>query len=207
MRTASRSPILIVVLFLSLNALAATPVHKFSVSELESLPFQSLQQPAASTVALHKAVRQRGQLLAAYENGIQEVKTYHEPVLTRGSIGIALFRSASPGVVLISVGRMVNGEYQPEGLGSGVIIDARGYVLTNWHVVNGYTRAVVFLKPAAGADLKNARVYVAAVVAQDETKDLALLRFLTTYSVTQQGHSFFPGVNLHPQLAAVLGSH
>jgi len=69
-------------------------------------------------------------------------------------------------------------DFDPQGLGTGVIVDPRGYVLTNWHVVNGYPGALVFLKPSGSADLANARALGARVVYQDATVDLALLKFI-----------------------------
>jgi serine protease Do len=55
-----------------------------------------------------------------------------------------------------------------QGLGSGFIIDARGYVLTNEHVVRGATEVVV--TTGDGTD------YQAEIVGTDDVTDLALLR-------------------------------
>lgn len=54
------------------------------------------------------------------------------------------------------------------GLGSGFIIDARGHVLTNEHVVRGATELVVTL--ADGRDFE------AEIIGSDDVNDLALLR-------------------------------
>lgn len=60
------------------------------------------------------------------------------------------------------------GEREIQGLGSGLVIDARGYVLTNEHVVRGASEIVVTL--ADGRDMN------AEIVGLDEVTDLALLR-------------------------------
>ncbi|HVI09470.1 MAG TPA: trypsin-like peptidase domain-containing protein, partial [Candidatus Binatia bacterium] len=54
-------------------------------------------------------------------------------------------------------------------LGSGVIVDKKGYILTNNHVVNGATKIQVQL---SGDSTK----YTAKVVGTDEETDLAVLR-------------------------------
>lgn len=54
------------------------------------------------------------------------------------------------------------------GLGSGVIVDRRGFILTNNHVINGADQITV--------TLSNGQVYSAAVVGIDEPTDLAVLK-------------------------------
>ena len=54
------------------------------------------------------------------------------------------------------------------GLGSGVIVSADGYILTNNHVVNGATKVKV--------DLTDRRTLDAKVVGTDEPSDLAVLK-------------------------------
>jgi serine protease Do len=57
-----------------------------------------------------------------------------------------------------------------QGLGSGFVLDDRGYVLTNEHVVRGATEIVVTL-----SDGRDAR---AEIVGTDDVTDLALLRLV-----------------------------
>jgi S1-C subfamily serine protease len=64
------------------------------------------------------------------------------------------------------------------GFGAGVIIEPSGYVLTNWHVINGYEAGVIFFKPATGATPEKSKAYVVTLVAQDENADLALLKIV-----------------------------
>ena len=55
------------------------------------------------------------------------------------------------------------------GSGSGSIIDKRGYVLTNVHVIKGATKIYV--------SLSDGTQYEATVVGQDEDSDLAVIKF------------------------------
>lgn len=87
-----------------------------------------------------------------------------------------MFRNASPSVVLVVVGNVKNQQFDPAGLGAGVVIDSSGDILTNWHVITGYSGAVIFFKPQGRADIDNSDAYVARVIAQSEVSDLALLR-------------------------------
>ena len=58
------------------------------------------------------------------------------------------------------------------GLGSGVIINADGYILTNHHVVDGADRVEV--------ELADRRVLIATVVGNDAPSDLAVLKVQAT---------------------------
>ncbi len=57
------------------------------------------------------------------------------------------------------------------GMGTGVVIDPRGYILTNHHVVDGVRRINV--------TLENGRTYVARIIARDKSTDLAVIRIRT----------------------------
>ena len=61
------------------------------------------------------------------------------------------------------------GEFRQPGLGSGVIIDRRGYVLTNFHVIKGADAVTV--------RLSNKREYRGRIVGTDPKTDLAVVRF------------------------------
>jgi S1-C subfamily serine protease len=75
-------------------------------------------------------------------------------------------------------GNVPGGEFTPLGVGTGVIVDPAGYVLTNWHVVGGFQAAIVFLKPSAGSEPRKELGYWVRAVAYDSAKDLALLKML-----------------------------
>jgi serine protease Do len=65
-------------------------------------------------------------------------------------------------------------------IGSGVVVDASGYIMTNAHVVSGARRIRIVLPPQAGArtsqDGASARDLAATVVGTSSELDLALLK-------------------------------
>jgi serine protease Do len=72
------------------------------------------------------------------------------------------------------------GEYRTPGLGSGVIVDKRGYVLTNFHVIRGADAVTV--------RLSTKEEYRGRIIGTDTKTDLAVIRFdpdreLTTASL------------------------
>jgi serine protease Do len=87
-------------------------------------------------------------------------------------------RGAAPSVVNIqgqkSVadtapdGRAIGGTREVNGMGSGVVIDPRGYILTNLHVVEGVRQINV--------TLSTGQAYIAQLVARDPETDLAIIR-------------------------------
>jgi len=66
--------------------------------------------------------------------------------------------------------------YETGGLGSGVVVDPSGLVLTNEHVVSGADRIQVIMLDRAGKQ----RTYLASLAASDQRLDLAVLRIKTT---------------------------
>lgn len=104
-----------------------------------------------------------------------------------------LVRRVSPAVVEVLVTGYGAGEEDEEGatsavgrersLGSGVIIDSDGYIVTNFHVVKGADRVRVLLTPSVGEEsqavamLKSkGRILNARVVGVSKTIDLAVLK-------------------------------
>lgn len=62
-------------------------------------------------------------------------------------------------------------QYSQVGMGSGVIISADGYIVTNNHVINNATEIEV--------SLDNKRIYKAKLIGADATNDIALLKIDT----------------------------
>jgi S1-C subfamily serine protease len=86
----------------------------------------------------------------------------------RGAADAQIYRTVSPAVVLIAT----NG-----GLGSGSLISRSGEILTNWHVVMGYSDVGVVFKPAAEGQVPTKDdVLTGQVVKYDEVADLALVK-------------------------------
>jgi len=64
------------------------------------------------------------------------------------------------------------------GLGTGVIIDSAGDILTNWHVIHGFESGIVFLKPVSGTEPRKSDAYGITLISESEQPDLALLRMV-----------------------------
>jgi S1-C subfamily serine protease len=86
---------------------------------------------------------------------------------TFSSAGSALFKKVADGVVLV----LTN-----EGLGSGSMLTQDGEILTNWHVVKGYSVVGVVFRPPPGTPLSEDMIVLADVVKISESQDLALLK-------------------------------
>jgi len=92
-------------------------------------------------------------------------------------------RDVSPAVVNIQGQKSVDeageaspgGSRQVNGMGTGVVIDPRGYILTNHHVVDGVRQIKV--------TLSGGQTYLAQLVAHDQETDLAVIRIRTPRSL------------------------
>jgi len=88
-------------------------------------------------------------------------------------------QEASPAVVNIQGQKSVTettagsrpASRQVNGMGTGVVIDQRGYILTNFHVVDGVRRINV--------TLSNGQTFIAKIIARDKKTDLAIIRIKT----------------------------
>jgi S1-C subfamily serine protease len=85
------------------------------------------------------------------------------------SVAGAVFRTTGPAVVQVVVsGRQASGTPSGSGSGSGVVVDARGLILSNNHVVDGARAISIRFSTGATRD--------ATVLGTDRGNDLALLR-------------------------------
>jgi S1-C subfamily serine protease len=164
------------------------------IGDLKVGSYQKIARPSQVNVPSYTDLMQTISQATAYARGHRLLPSYREPVVTRGASGIAVFRSVSPSVVLVIVGKVTEDDFDPEGLGAGVLLNASGDILTNWHVIKGYPGALIFLKPQGSSELEDANAYGARVIAQDEVADLALLRIVK------------PPSDLHPVAIGTIAS-
>lgn len=94
------------------------------------------------------------------------------PAASRMTDTVRAIRAAEASVVNIEgnkpSGKGAGEAQQVNGMGSGVIIDSRGYILTNQHVVQDVNRIEVTLHDGAK--------YIGAPIAHDPSTDLALIK-------------------------------
>ncbi len=146
-----------------------------SVKQLDySKPENASQGDAVGYAELQELIN----ACKAYSKGLDALPRFHEPILTRGETGIAVFRKVSPSVVMVLTANFKDDRITESGLGTGVIIDPAGYVLTNWHVINGFQSGIVFLKPVYGTEPDRNSAYGIRLIADSEQADLALLKIV-----------------------------
>ncbi|HVG19645.1 MAG TPA: trypsin-like peptidase domain-containing protein [Blastocatellia bacterium] len=101
---------------------------------------------------------------------IEPVAIAEPTVATDEQNNIEIYHALSPGVVNITnrgYQESLFGAYPSEGSGSGSIIDERGYILTNYHVIQGATQLEV--------QVENDK-YAGALVGTDRDNDLAVIK-------------------------------
>ncbi len=145
-------------------------------------PLVSCSPWALLVVILFVAAYFAWQLLAPRLRSVNDPRAEPRPVAARGDLAedekatIELFRAASPSVVHIVTWerRLARDRYRlraveiPQGSGSGFIWDERGYIVTNYHVIQDATRALVSLDDRSQAE--------ASLVGVDPEYDIAVLK-------------------------------
>src|SRR5215210_7668689 len=107
---------------------------------------------------------------AAGELSIEPLAIADPTVATDEQNNIEIYHALSPGVVNITnrgYQETLFGAYPSEGSGSGSIIDDRGYILTNYHVIQGATQLEV--------QVENDK-YPGTLVGTDRDNDLAVIK-------------------------------
>jgi S1-C subfamily serine protease len=129
--------------------------------------------PGGARVASTKLVDRRARTALAADT-LDHVKSASSPPKTSKEI----YRSVAPATVIVRVA---------DGLGSGVVVDPAGYVLTNHHVIAAgrkqdfrITVSVMLgaLASATGAMSRQEKVYDAHVYKADKLRDIALLKIV-----------------------------
>ncbi|MBI5287569.1 MAG: trypsin-like peptidase domain-containing protein [Chloroflexi bacterium] len=82
----------------------------------------------------------------------------------------ALYEKVRPSIVEITTGEQSSSafDFSREGLGSGIVVDAEGHILTNYHVVNGFSEVTVRFADGSVAQ--------AEVVGTDPGNDVAMVK-------------------------------
>lgn len=102
-----------------------------------------------------------------------------QPVNTNGSSSsaqatstdyTALYDQVRPSIVEITTGQRNSNAFElnPGGLGSGIVVDTSGHILTNYHVVNGFNEVTVTFWDGTVAQ--------ASVVGTDPGNDVAMVK-------------------------------
>jgi serine protease Do len=147
-------------------------------------PFPVRLFPALTTLALvligARTAQAQAPSLAAFSNELQALVQRVGPSVVQINVsGYAVAETAGSGTADTLLERQ-------RSTGSGVIVDAGGYVITNYHVVSGARRVQVVLAPVRGAESgasivrPRGRTLDATIVGVDEETDLAVLKVQAT---------------------------
>lgn len=110
-------------------------------------------------------------------NNVSEAKTSYIPQSFTSNSSNSMsaadaFNKVAPAVVIVSTkslqSTIFGGSQEVEGIGSGFIINEEGYILTNYHVIQGANEVTVTLSD-------NTEV-TATVVNYDQDKDIAMIK-------------------------------
>jgi S1-C subfamily serine protease len=126
---------------------------------------------AVVILALAQRVFQRPERApATFGAGLEPVAIADPSVASDEQNNIEIYQAYGPAVVNITstvYQQSLFGVYPSEGTGSGSIIDEKGYILTNYHVVQGATQLEV--------QVENDK-YKATLVGTDRDNDLAVIK-------------------------------
>jgi serine protease Do len=106
--------------------------------------------PTVMTTAAHASTRRRTPIVEAVEKARPAIVNIHgQKTIDAGSDSVERTKRVN-------------------GMGTGVMIDERGYIITNHHVIEGVRQIQV--------TLSNQRTYVARLIARDPLTDLAIVK-------------------------------
>ena len=109
---------------------------------------------------------------------------------------VEVVKRVGPSVVVVVNNQVVGQKEQAKGMGSGVVMNSRGDIVTNYHVVQGADSLTVILS--------NNHRYKARVVGVDPSTDLAVIRIHSRDLVPVR---FAPSANIEPgELVVAIGN-
>ncbi len=149
-----------------------------SLQVLKSLEYTKATDGKASGALGYSELWDLMNACKAYAKGVEILPRFHEPILTRGETGISVFKKVSPSVVMVVTANFKDDKVTDSGLGTGVIINPAGDVLTNWHVIHGFETGIIFLKPAFGTEPDKNDAYGVKLILESEQADLAMLKIV-----------------------------
>ena len=138
-------------------------MYKVSAKQLISVALFSALLAGIIVACAQRALERRG-------GSVEPVAIADPTVATDEQNNVEIYRAVSPGVVNITsrgYQETVFGVYPSEGSGSGSIVDEQGYILTNYHVIQGATQLEV--------QVENDK-YPGTLVGTDRDDDLAVIK-------------------------------
>jgi len=118
-------------------------------------------------------------------------------VATDEQNNVEIYRAVSPGVVNITsrgYQEGMFGVFPSEGTGSGSIVDPRGYILTNFHVIQGATQLEV--------QVENEK-FPATLVGTDRDDDLAVIKIEPRAKLTVVNRATSQGLQVGQKVLAI----
>ena len=104
--------------------------------------------------------------------GMSDINIGETGITTRQITGRGrLYKKCAPGVVILS-------SLDASSMGSGAIISGKGEIITNWHVIEGQDKMLVWIYNSNITSRKNLdpdSYLIAKVIAEDQIRDLAML--------------------------------
>ena len=145
-------------------------MYRVSGKQLVTIAMVSALFTALIIVVAQRAFNRTDKNTGSFGAGIEPVTLADPTVATDEQNNVEIYQAYSPGVVNITntmVQQTIFGAYPSEGTGSGSIIDEKGYILTNYHVVQSSTQLEV--------QVENDK-YPATIVGTDRDNDLAVIK-------------------------------
>src|SRR5689334_8880 len=145
-------------------------MYRISGKQLVAIAMTSALFAVVILVVAQRVFQRTERSPAAFGAGLEPVAIADPSVATDEQNNIEIYQAYSPGVVNItskSYRQTLFGVYPSGGSGSGSIIDEKGYILTNFHVVQGATELEV--------QVENDK-YQGSLVGTDRDNDLAVIK-------------------------------